>query len=488
MRRQLAIVVVALCAALSACAGGAASATPGGRPAANSADRAWGTAEPVSGLAALGGNGDARLSAVSCGAPGDCVAVGSYQLASGRCCGDQAFIVSQVNGIWGSAMAVPGIAALSKGQGSALGTVSCPAAGDCTAGGSYTSGYYPDGHDAKTTGFVISEVNGSWETAQDVPGLAALDTGGGAGVAAVSCAAPGDCGAGGSYQVASSGPGCCKSMAFVVSQVKGAWGTAQRIAGSAGIGGVSCAAPGDCAAVGGGLVVSQSGGAWGQAQELAPAGSPFGKANLVVVSCGAPGDCTAGGIGDKEARALLATEKGGVWRDAHEIPGTTTLIKGKSAVVTTMSCTSAGACTAGGYQFRSEPQGSSTRELAAPFLLAQRHGRWGSAAPVPGIGTLSKSGFAELTAVSCASPGNCAAAGRYASSSYNPDGTGPGRMFVIDEVRGVWGAPREVAARFGDFGPPGIAALSCPAPARCSAVGNFFTAEQERPFVISQAA
>jgi hypothetical protein len=46
-------------------------------------------------------------------------------------------------------------------------------------------------------GFVVSETNGRWGRAIALPGLEALNTGGNAGVLSVSCASPGNCAAGG---------------------------------------------------------------------------------------------------------------------------------------------------------------------------------------------------------------------------------------------------------------------------------------------------
>ena len=62
---------------------------------------------------------------------------------------------------------------------------------------------------------------GTWGNAEQVPGTAALNAGGIAEVDSVSCASAGNCSAGGSYADASFG-----QQAFVVSQVKGIWGTA----------------------------------------------------------------------------------------------------------------------------------------------------------------------------------------------------------------------------------------------------------------------
>ena len=61
--------------------------------------------------------------------------------------------------------------------------------------------------------FVVSQVNGSWGTAKEVPGTATLNTGGNAAVQSLSCASAGNCSAGG-YYTDSTGHG----QSFVVSQ------------------------------------------------------------------------------------------------------------------------------------------------------------------------------------------------------------------------------------------------------------------------------
>jgi hypothetical protein len=71
--------------------------------------------------------------------------------------------------------------------------VSCASAGNCAAVGGYL-----DGH-GYGQGFVVSERRGAWHRAIEVPGLGALNTGGDAGVRAVSCASPWTCAAVGYY-------------------------------------------------------------------------------------------------------------------------------------------------------------------------------------------------------------------------------------------------------------------------------------------------
>jgi hypothetical protein len=63
--------------------------------------------------------------------------------------------------------------------------------------------------------FVVSEVNGTWHDATQLPGTAALNAGGIAAVDSVSCASAGNCSAGGGYLDANG-----NQQAFVVSETR----------------------------------------------------------------------------------------------------------------------------------------------------------------------------------------------------------------------------------------------------------------------------
>jgi hypothetical protein len=95
----------------------------------------WGTAEPVPGAAALNTGRNAYISSLSCGAAGNCSAGGSYSDSSGH---GQALVASQAHGAWGAAQQVPGTAALNAGGFAATYAVSCASANHCSAGGFYT--------------------------------------------------------------------------------------------------------------------------------------------------------------------------------------------------------------------------------------------------------------------------------------------------------------------------------------------------------------
>jgi hypothetical protein len=104
----------------------------------------------------------------------------------------QGFVVSQENGVWGKAIEVPGLGALNRGGDAGVLSVSCGSAGSCAAGGQYkdSSGFQ---------GFVAVERHGRWGTAIKVPGLAALNKGEYADVWSVSCPTASSCAADGSY-------------------------------------------------------------------------------------------------------------------------------------------------------------------------------------------------------------------------------------------------------------------------------------------------
>ena len=91
----------------------------------------FGTAIEVPGTAALNTKGSAGVGAVACASAGNCTAGGFYQ--PGDAGGFDPFVVSQVHGTWGTAMVVPGMAALNQGGQAQVRSVSCASAGNCVA-------------------------------------------------------------------------------------------------------------------------------------------------------------------------------------------------------------------------------------------------------------------------------------------------------------------------------------------------------------------
>src|SRR5215472_14011511 len=254
-----------------------------------------------------------------------------------------------LGGTWGTAKQVPGLAALDKGGGGDVYPVSCSSAGNCGADGTYVDG---SGH---IQVFVVSQRNGTWGKAMPVPGLAALNTGGDAFSFALSCATPGNCSAGGEYQVGSEG----FFQPFVVTETNGTWGKAIPVPGIAARTGphdaqvtaVSCASPGNCSAGGHfgdthgqqAFVVNETNGTWGKAIQIpGTLRTRIGFADVTAVSCRAPGNCTAGGgFTDRDhiAQAFVVSEKNGTWGKAIRVPGIKALTAFGDAGIGPLSCT-----------------------------------------------------------------------------------------------------------------------------------------------------
>jgi hypothetical protein len=378
----------------------------------------WGTAREIPGAAALNQGGYAPVNSVSCSSPGNCSAGGWYTDGSGR---SQAFIVSEVKGTWQKAIRVPGTFGPNK-YFAQLDAVSCASAGNCSAGGFYVNN---NGYQA----FVVGEVDGVWDKATEVPGSAALNSGGYAGLTSVSCGTPGNCTAGGYYLA-----GTTSYQAFVVNEVNGVWHNAIRVPGiisspagghvgpTAQVTSVSCASAGNCS-IGGSyydssniqaFVGSQVNGIWRKAVKVpGTAALNTGDAQVNSVSCGSAGVCSAGGWytdGAGYEQLMVVNEVNGTWKSAIEVPGTAALNKGDYAQISSVSCASAGNCSAGGWY-------TDSSDLSQPFVVNEVNGTWKSAVKVPGIDTLNQGDNAAINSVSCASAGNCSALGSYTDSS-----------------------------------------------------------------------
>ena len=432
----------------------------------------WGNAQEVPGIAALNKAGSAAVNSVSCPAAGNCGAVGVYTVSNGGYLHTRPFVVSEKQGTWSTGKQLPGAEVLSH-RSLTIPSVSCASPGNCSTGGSYATS------STAMQAFVASRVNYTWGDANEVPGLAALNDLDVATVTSVSCASAGNCSAGGNYDGTGGTGG---HQAFVVSQTNGTWGNAIEVpgtaalnmGGSASISSVSCASAGNCSA--GGyyydssdrwqmFVVSETNGTWGNAIEVPGTAAlntdgwnPF----ALSVSCASAGNCTAGGsygTGFNQQQAFVASQVNGTWGNAIEAPGTAALNVGMRGAITSVSCASAGNCAAGGYY-----DGSSGETQA--FVIDQADGTWGNAIEVPGTAALNQ-GDATINAVSCGSAGNCSAGGSYY-------GTSGYQAFVVNEASGSWDQAIEVPGTAAlNQGDAAVNSVSCATATSCSAGGSY---------------
>lgn len=439
------------------------------------------------------GGAQTRLSSISCTSAGNCAAVG-YILPPGQ---NQAFVVSEKNGHWGKSEIVPDMSALPGGSVRAtLETVSCSSAGNCGAGGLYVD------HSGAGQAFVVSEKNGAWGHAQEVPGSAALNLGGTAVVELMSCRSAGNCSAAGTYMIDEDED----QQAFVVSEKNGTWSTAEEIPGLdaintaelAEVHTISCVKAGSCTLGGDydpghgvdGFVATQQGGVWGDAQSF-PAVASLNTGGLAAIdslSCKSAGNCT--GVGsyrtastktDPGGTHLFAiTEANGTWGTIQPIPGTAKLPNGGEVTGTIgfMTCPSIGNCTAGGDY--TDPS-----NVSQPYVVTEKNGVWGNARVLPGVARLGRASIASLGGLSCASAGNCTAAGTYIDRLKSFDG----RVFVVSERNGTWGKAENLAGSVTLSKGKDVEteALACGAAGNCALGGIFAVGVNfEAPFLATQ--
>lgn len=351
---------------------------------------------------------DPDLESVSCSSVGNCVAGGGA--------GGDGLILTQAAGKWVRASYFPYYAA-------EVDAVSCPpeVSGGCAAGGSYFS----DEHGKSQAWLLYETASGGWRTLSGGEGLAALNTGL-ASVTDASCPSAGSCAAGGYYTDARG-----DQQAFVLTEKKGVWGKARKVAGSlnsagyAQVNAVSCASAGNCLAVGQdertgrkypssqGFEVTERNGSWLSAREVPGlrklnAGGTAGAYAVSCVPASGPLNCAIGGsFADKSGNgpAFVDQVRNGTWQASP------TAIEAGSywAAVSTVSCPAAGDCAAGGFYNTGTPlQGTSQA-----FLVNLENFRWIPAEKIPGTIPLNSGGDASLNVVSCPSAGFCAAGGYY---------------------------------------------------------------------------
>jgi len=380
----------------------------------------WGTVGEVPGLVALNTGGSAELTAISCASPGNCVATGTYLRT-----GDLVpYVAVQKSWRWGKAESIPGLGGLNIGRFASVWSVSCGSPGNCAVGGSYLDG------SSLTQAYVVTLSNWHWTKAAEVPGTATLNAGGSAELTAISCRKAGNCSAAGSYR-----PRSTTASAFVITENNGRWGNATQVPGlallNAGGGAfpvaLSCGSPGNCA-VGGyyhdaaGLsqvfLATQKSGHWNKAAQAPGTGAlnVGGSAEVTAISCPSAGNCSAGGFYARTSGHLqlfVTTERKGTWGTAAALPGILSHNKGTSTQIYSLSCGSAGNCSASGYY-----ENAAFREFA--FVSTESGGRWGSVTEVPGIGGVSPGGDSGVSQVSCPSAGHCVGVG-YATSAAHKD-------------------------------------------------------------------
>ena len=303
---------------------------------ASSVNGILGTYTEIPGLRLANSGGNSSVNSVSCTSSGNCVATGNYSDSTSR-----AFVAVQSNGVWSNYSNIPGISNTTSSGFEGKESVSCSTDGNCTVAGRYYE-------DSLMQTFVVSLVDGVWGNYQDVPGLKAVNVWGGQALA-VSCSSPGNCTVGGNYVDATR-----TYQTYVVNQTNGTWSTIQALPGlnvESNVKSLSCSSPGNCT-IGGmyytsagwsGYAATQTNGVWGNLTGMG--------LNVSQVSCASPGNCTIGGTYKTGTRydGFVSTQTNGIWDGVTDVPGLVNANTGRNSGVLTVSCSSAGNCSVGGY-------------------------------------------------------------------------------------------------------------------------------------------
>ncbi len=422
-------------------------------------------------LPANAGAGPAvSLSSVSCALPGNCAAVGSYTDKFG---GTQGLLLSESSGSWASGVEVspPGDANLNFNV-SPL-SVSCASAGNCTAVGDYLDS-------PGDRGLLLSESSGSWAAGVEASLPANANLNPGVFLSAVSCASAGNCTAVGRYTDSAG-----DEQGLLLSESAGSWATGIEAtlpanAGadpSVGLSSVSCASPGDCAAVGSyldssghtqGLLLSESSGSWATGLQVSPPGNASANrlVNLSSVSCASAGNCTAVGSyldsSGLNMQALLVGESSGSWATGMEASLPANAGGGPDVGLGSVSCAAAGDCTAVGRY---------TDSLAHTqgLLLSESSGSWATGVQATPPANAGANSGVSLISVSCTAAGDCTTVGSYLDSSGHRQG------LLLNESSGSWAIGVQVSSPANAGADPAafLGSVSCAAAGDCTAVGNY---------------
>jgi hypothetical protein len=200
------------------------------------------------------------------------------------------------------------------------------------------------------------------------------------------------------------------------------------------------------------------------------------------VSCASAGNCTAVGSytdSSGHGQGLLLSETSGRWAAGVEasLPANAGTNPDAFSDRVSVSCASAGNCTAvGGYKDSSGHQQG--------LLLSETSGRWaaGVEASLPaGAGT---SPLVQLFSVSCASAGNCSAVGIYTDSSGHEQG------LLLSETSGRWatGVEASLPANAGTNPNVGLPSVSCASAGNCTAVGTYTSSGAFQGLLLSETS
>ena len=384
------------------------------------------------------------------------------------------------SGSWGHGVeAVLPANAVKAGQSADLYLISCPSFGNCTAVGTYFDG------SGNQEGLLLTETAGAWATGVEavLPANAA-STNGLLHLDALSCASPGNCSAVGGYTDTSR-----TDQGLLLTETAGKWSKGVEAVTTLGhqnvaFPSVSCPSAGNCVAVGdffdstGGpraLLFTETAGSWsaGIAPGLPSNAWTMKYSNLQSVSCPSVGNCSAVGnyTGSQglTVHALMLKEVAGKWATGNEATLPAGAISNQLAALDSVSCASAGSCSAAGTYYDNNGQ--------EVLLLRETAGSWatGVKGTLPSNAAATNRNYTYVPSISCASVGNCVAVGGYEDNSATQENPGTEEPLLLSETNGTWAAGVEahMPADRAPLADSSLVSVSCPSAGNCDAVGDY---------------
>jgi hypothetical protein len=325
-----------------------------------------------------------------------------------------------------------------------LNGVSCAAASSCVSVGGFTG----------TMAEVWNGSKWSLSATPNAPGVLVSD------LVSVSCPAAGSCFAVGNHETAAGG-----QAALVDSWNGSAWSTEPTPAVDGALtvilSGVSCTSPDSCVAVGWydtpagtqqPLAERWDGHVWSLQATPAPAGSV--AASFASVSCAAPGDCVAVGSYQNTSGhqfPLVEREAGGAW-SGQSTPMPPSALQGR---LSSVSCTSVTSCVSVG-EYLNGSANVGRGHAHQPMAVVWDGTTWAAESIARPAGAPAS----YLDGVSCSGPTACTAVGWFT-----------GTAKTVTAMIEAWNGATWTMQTSGSVSDSSLAGVTCVASTECTAVG-----------------
>ena len=190
---------------------------------------------------------------------------------------------------------------------------------------------------------------------------------------------------------------------------------------------------------------------------------------MTSVNCSSYGNCVAAGVDESSGGAspVIAIESNGHWGDPIAAPLPANGQTGSTALLTSVSCTTATSCVAVGTYTTTSVAALGEQAFTTPFTVSGSSATFGTseqvALPSGALATTAQTAF--LSGVSCAA--TCTAVGAYlnGSSAWTP-------MIATQGAGGAW-TTKAVTNPSGASEYTALNAISCPGTGACEAVGTY---------------